>query len=144
MSATADSSLVVALYLPEPSSSLADAACLAVSPPIRLSEWHRVEIACAFQRAVRTGRITAAQAALLWQDFANDITTGRFEIVTVDHSAVLTSALALVFKHTATLAARTLDLIHVATALEWGVTEFLSLDNRQRQVAGAEGLAVVP
>lgn len=144
MSATADSSLIVPLYLQEPSSALADAACLSVAPPIRLSEWHRVEVASAFQRAVKTGRITDAQAALLWQDFTSDIASGRFEIVAVDHAAVLARALMLTQKHTATLGARTLDLIHVATALEIGVTDFLSLDNRQRQAATAEGLNVLP
>lgn len=144
MSATADSSLIVALYLPEPNSALADAACNSVLPPIRLSDWHRVEIANAIQRAVRNQRITAAQAALIWQEFTADIASGRFEIVAVDHSAMLARALSLTQTHTATLAARTLDLIHVATALEIGAADFLSLDNRQRQVAGAEGLNVLP
>lgn len=144
MNASADSSFIVPLYLPEPSSVLADAACNAVPPPIRLSEWHRVEIASAFQRAVRNNRITAAQAALLWQDFSNDIAGGRFEIVAVDHAAVLARALVLTQKYSVTLATRTLDLIHVATALELGASIFLSLDNRQRQAASAEGLKVQP
>lgn len=144
MSATADSSLIVALYLPEPNSALADAACKALPPPLRLSEWHRVEIANAFERAARNGRITAAQAAQLWQDFTADIASGRFEIVAVDHAAMLARALALAQKHTAPLGTRTLDLIHIATALEIGAVDFLSLDNRQRQAANAEGLNVLP
>ena len=144
MSATADSSLIVALYLPEPNSVLADATCKSIPPPIRLSAWHQVEIANAFQRAVRNNRITATQASLLWQDFASDVANGRFEIVAVDHESALARALILTQKHTATLSARTLDLIHVATALEIGVANFLSLDHRQRQVADAEGLNVLP
>ena len=144
MSATADSSLIVALYLQEGNSPLADAACAAAPRPLYLTDWHRVEIANAFQRAVLNGRITAAQAALLWQDFTNDIALGRFEIVAIDHAAVLARTLALTQKHTATLGTRSLDLIHIATALELAVTDFLSFDTRQRQTASAEGLNVIP
>lgn len=144
MSATADSSLIVALYIPEPGSALADAACNSLPPPVLLSEWHRVEIANAFERAVKKGRITAEQAARLWQDFESDIASGRFEIVAVDQEAILARALALTRKHTAILGTRTLDLIHLATALEIGAADFLSFDNRQKQAAKAEGLKVGP
>jgi hypothetical protein len=78
MSATADSSLIVALYLAEVDSARADAACAAVPPPILLTDWHRVEIANDFQRAVKNGRITHAQAAQLWQDFTDDGNAGPF------------------------------------------------------------------
>lgn len=144
MSATADSSLIVALYLAEVDSARADAACAAVPPPILLTDWHRVEIANAFQRAVKNGRITAAQAEVLWQDFTNDVTAGRFEIATIDYEAVLTRTLALTQKHTATIGTRSLDLIHIATALEIEVADFLSFDHRQRQAGSAEGLNVLP
>ena len=144
MSATADSSLIVSLYLPEPNSALADAACNSMPPPIRLTDWRRVEISSAFQRAVKNGRITAAQAFLLWQDFENDVASGRFEVVGVNHSSVLARALVLTQKHAATIGTRTLDVIHIATALEFSATDFLSFDNRQRQAASAEGLMVLP
>jgi predicted nucleic acid-binding protein len=39
---------------------------------------------------------------------------------------------------------RSLDLLHVATALEIGAMEFLSFDDRQRRTARAEGLNVLP
>ena len=142
MSATADSSLIVAIYLAEVDSARADAACAAVPPPLLLTDWHRVEIANAFQRAVKNTRITAAQAAQLWQDFTLDIAAGRFEIVALDHAAVLARTLELTQKHTATTGTRSLDLIHVATALEIGAVEFLSFDHRQRQAAVAECLNV--
>ena len=144
MSATADSSLIVALYLAEGDSARADAACASVSPPILLTDWHRVEIANAFQRAVKSGRITQGQAAQLWQDFATDIVAGRFKVVSIDHAAVLARTLVLTQEHTATTGTRSLDLIHIAAALETGATEFLSLDHRQRQTANAEGLKVIP
>lgn len=144
MSATADSSLIVALYLNEADSACADAACACVAPPIRLTDWHRIEIANAFQRAVKNGRITAAQATLLWEDFTDDVATGRFEIAQVDHTTVLARTLILTQKHTATTGTRSLDLIHIASALVIGATDFLSFDYRQRETASAEGLNVLP
>jgi predicted nucleic acid-binding protein len=144
MSAMADSSLIVALYLNEADSARADAACASVAPPVRLTDWHRVEIANAFQRAVKNARITREQATLLWQDFTEDVATGRFEIIKVDHAAVLARTLILTQKHTAKSGTRSLDLIHIASALEIGVTDFLSFDNRQRDAAKAEGLKVLP
>ena len=144
MSATADSSLIVALYLAEVDSARADTACADVPPPIQLTDWHREEIAHAFQRAVKNGRITAAQAELLWQDFTDDVTAGRFEIASIDHAAVLSRTLALTQKHTATTGTRSLDLIHIATALEIEAADFLSFDHRQRLAANDEGLNVIP
>lgn len=144
MSATADSSLIVALYLNEANSALADAACASVAPPIRLTDWHRVEISNAFQRAVKNGRITAEQAELLWQDFTTDVLAGRFEIVAIDHATLLTRTLALTQKHTSNTGTRSLDLIHIASALEIGATDFLSFDSRQRETATAEGFKVRP
>jgi len=144
MSATADSSLIVALYLAEADSARADATCASLPPPILLTDWQRVEIANAFQRAVKNGRITDAQAAQLWQDFSTDISAGRFQIIAVDHAAVLTRTLALTQKHTATTGTRSLDLIHIASALEMNTSDFLSFDYRQRQAGTAEGLNVLP
>jgi predicted nucleic acid-binding protein len=144
MSAMADSSLIVALYINEADSSRADAACAFVAPPLRLTDWHLVEIANAFQRAVKNARITPEQAKLLWQDFTDDIALGRFEIVQVDHAAVLARTLTLTQKHTATTGTRSLDLIHIASAIEIGATDFLSFDHRQREAAKAEGLKVLP
>jgi predicted nucleic acid-binding protein len=144
MSATADSSLIVALYLAEVDSARADAACAALPPPILLTDWHRVEIANAFQRAVKNGRITSTQAAQLWQDFTDDVTAGRFQIVAIDHAAVLTRTLTLTQKHTASTGRRSLDLIHIATALEIKAADFLSFDHRQRLAASDEGLNVIP
>ncbi len=144
MSATADSSLIVALYLAEVDSARADAVCAAQLPPILLTDWHRVEIANAFERAVLSGRIAAPQAAQLWQDFSEDVNAGRFRIAAVDHQAVLGRSLILTQKHTATKGTRSLDLIHIATALELGADTLLSFDDRQKKAASAEGLVVLP
>jgi predicted nucleic acid-binding protein len=47
-------------------------------------------------------------------------------------------------KHAATEGQRTIDLLHVALALEAGAKTFLSFDQRQRKLAKAAGLKVKP
>ena len=47
-------------------------------------------------------------------------------------------------KHAATEGQRTIDLLHVALALECGAKTFLSFDTRQRKLAKAAGLKVKP
>lgn len=43
-------------------------------------------------------------------------------------------------RHTAKLGARTLDILHVAMALELGAPAFYTFDRRQSRLAQAEGL----
>jgi hypothetical protein len=47
-------------------------------------------------------------------------------------------------KHTAVLGTRSLDLIHVATAIVLGAEQMCSFDRSQWKLALAEGLAMIP
>jgi predicted nucleic acid-binding protein len=47
-------------------------------------------------------------------------------------------------KHATKDGQRTIDLLHVAIALECGAKTFLSFDKRQRRLATAAGLKVSP
>jgi predicted nucleic acid-binding protein len=47
-------------------------------------------------------------------------------------------------RHTLRAGHRSFDVIHVATALALGSTQFLTFDERQRRLAMAEGLEVNP
>jgi hypothetical protein len=71
-------------------------------------------------------------------------TRAPFQIVAIDHAAVLARTLALMQKRTAATGTRSLDLIHIATALEIEAADFLSFDHRQRLAANDEGLNVIP
>jgi predicted nucleic acid-binding protein len=47
-------------------------------------------------------------------------------------------------RHTAKLGTRSLDVLHVASALILGPDSFFSFDERQRELARAEGLILQP
>jgi predicted nucleic acid-binding protein len=57
--------------------------------------------------------------------------------------ATLRSAAGISRAHAPALGCRTLDLLHVATALELGLRIFVTFDDRQKQLARAAGLKVV-
>jgi predicted nucleic acid-binding protein len=63
--------------------------------------------------------------------------------VALDLDAVIGRATALAVAHTERLGARAIDLLHVASALALESEVFLTTDDRQAQLAMAEGLKVV-
>jgi predicted nucleic acid-binding protein len=63
--------------------------------------------------------------------------------VMLDTEAAITRAASLSTAHTERLGARAIDLLHVAGALTLESELFLTTDNRQAQLAKAEGLKVV-
>lgn len=62
----------------------------------------------------------------------------------LEHGAYLRRALDLSKRHAAETQCRTLDILHIALALEIDTPYFLSFDRRQRQLAQAVKLKVLP
>jgi predicted nucleic acid-binding protein len=63
--------------------------------------------------------------------------------VALDLDAVIIGATALATAHTERLGARAIDLLHVASALALESEVFFTTDQRQAQLAQAEGLKVI-
>jgi predicted nucleic acid-binding protein len=83
---------------------------------------------------------TTAQAALA--KFNSNIASGAIVIVPVDWADVASIGERLSSQYTWTRGYRGFDVLHLATALHLGVTEFLSFDAKQKELAEAEGLMV--
>ena len=73
-----------------------------------------------------------------------DIESGILGVISCDWAAVHAEAERLSAKHTAEGGHRSMDILHVATALSLGAREFLSFDRDQARLASAEGLTVKP
>ena len=73
-----------------------------------------------------------------------DLLSGVAVIAVCDLLAVLRQADELSKRHTISEGYRSFDILHVATALHLGAKKFLSFDQRQRTLAGAEGMTVKP
>ena len=73
----------------------------------------------------------------LWE---SDLLSGSVKLIPCDLDAVLRQATAIARAHTAAGGHRSLDILHLATAVHLGAKEFLSFDQRQIALAKHLGL----
>ena len=133
--AYADSSLLLKLYLLKPETPAALAALSSFAGSVIFTPLHRLEIVNAIRRK---------QALKALQTLRADLRSGFYLQPPLDWAKVFQRSHRLSRKHASKLLVRSLDLLHVALALELGTNEFLTFDDRQRQAASAEGLKVIP
>jgi predicted nucleic acid-binding protein len=92
----------------------------------------------AFRRSISLEKAEAAQVL-----FEADFAAGHLEQVDLLWRGALNRAAELSRIHTPKLGTRSLDVLHVACALELKLRHFVTFDNRQRQLARATGLRIV-
>ncbi|CAN5606450.1 hypothetical protein BH20VER1_BH20VER1_01040 [soil metagenome] len=138
-----DTSSLVALYYPEEKSELVAAHLQRHPMPLAFTALHEVEFTNALQlklfRRTATTKALAATLGLL----RADVQSGVLQQVQVSWPVAFTTAARLARVHSRSLGTRTLDLLHIATALAVKATEFITADERQAQAAMNEGLDVV-
>lgn len=141
----ADSGLVVSLYRPTENLSTAARRAVKQAPgPVVLSPLAMLEIRNALNMSIRRGEIGTSEREAVIADILRQIETGFFCMAEVSQAEVYAKAAELSDRHTPKLLTRSLDLMHVATALLCKAKRFLSTDTRQRAAAKAEGLQVKP
>ena len=84
------------------------------------------------------------EGAQMLADLRSDLSGGLLQIAPVDWAKVMSTAEQLSAQHTRKGGHRGFDILHVATALELGVKEFLTFDARQSALAKAVALKVKP
>lgn len=141
MSAYADTSTLVSLYVLDANSVRAAAQIKSAELPVLLTLFNEVELTNAFQLRLFRKEAVAAQIRAAQNLFEQDIESGIFEIRALS-SAVFDRARRLSEKHTARLGTRTLDILHVAAALVLKADTFYTFDASQAKLARAEGLIV--
>jgi predicted nucleic acid-binding protein len=72
----------------------------------------------------------------------SDVKAGALHLAAIDWADVHQHAERLCLQYTRRGGHRTMDILHVATALHLGATEFLTFDTNQKKLAEAEGLQV--
>jgi predicted nucleic acid-binding protein len=93
--------------------------------------------------AVHRGLMETANAAAALLDFQTDVAEGRLKLVDTLWRRTLDLATDLSDRHTARLGTRTLDVLHVASAVTLETKVFVSYDKRQRALAKAVGLRLL-
>jgi len=139
-----DSGVLVKNYCFEANSPAAVALLLAESPPLPLTHFQETELKNAFRLKVFRREIYAAEMRAALANLDQDIREDRLVRPNYSLTAVFRRAEDLSTAFAATTGARTLDILHVAAALEIGSGKFVSFDERQRAIAKKAGLKVAP
>ncbi len=103
----------------------------------------RTEIINAICRVGFLGHLDSSAMAEALGDLEADFAQGRLQQADILWRAALDRAADLSRRHTPKLGTRTLDVLHVACALELQSRRFLTFDHRQQQLARAEGLRLI-
>jgi len=150
VSTFAETSFLFAFYFPRAVSEQAVVKMQSLPAPTQISSLVRYE----FQQAVwfevwrrANGHLYGlnppdAQTGLAAFDL--DLQQGLWDIARPDWENVIVRAQRLTLSHTPRYGMRALDILHVATAQQLAVTEFLTFDANQRRIVVAEGFAASP
>jgi predicted nucleic acid-binding protein len=141
--AYADTSFLFSLYLRDANTAAATAYVAKHEPELILTPWQRCELRNAIRLAVARGNTTPELARQALADIADDTAAGDLVETTLVWPDLYQTAENLSEAHTSNLGVRTLDLLHVAAALNLGAHTFLSFDVRQFALAMAAGLNFV-
>jgi predicted nucleic acid-binding protein len=139
-----DSSFLVSLVSNDARSADAAAYMARAAEPLLFTPLHRIEARNALRNAAGRGEITESERRAAFHRIDEDLREGLWIHAPVGWTDVFRRADELSEKHAATEGQRTIDLLHVALALESGAKTFLSFDARQRKLAKAAGLKVKP
>ena len=136
----ADASAVLKLYLHEPESRAMAAWRARLRGPLPITLFGRVEIVNGIGLALARGFLSQSvhKAALTALD--DDCAQGRVVLADISWGVALRLADEISRKRTPALACRTLDILHVASAVTLNCRHFLTFDARQRKLAEATGL----
>ena len=142
--AYADSSFLVSLFRQDDNQEAAQAYMARQRPVLGFSAINRVELRNALRNAESFSQMTTDDRRAAFRQLDEDLRGGVLVHVPVNWTDVFRRADELSEKHATSDGQRTIDLLHVAIALECGAKTFLSFDKRQRRLAKAAGLKVKP
>lgn len=138
MTTYADTSFFVSLYLPDRHSEEAQRRTLE-RPGLWLTPLHRAEWAHAIAQHVFQRTISPGESQQVYRAFERDRRLGLWVETGVPEMAFEICA-ALARRHVARLGVRTLDSLHVASAMELKAERFWTFDVRQAKLAEVAGL----
>jgi predicted nucleic acid-binding protein len=138
LSIYADTSFLVSVYVPDRHSSATDQR-MASRPRLWLTPLHSAEWIHAVERQLFQKNLSLDRAQQIYIEFDRDRESGVWVQVALPETAFVVCC-DLSRRYTARLGNRTLDTLHVASALELKASSFWTFDERQSKLARAVGL----
>jgi predicted nucleic acid-binding protein len=141
--AYADTSFLLSLYLYQSNSSLALKAVGGLEMPMLITGLGELEFRNAlglhvFRKEMTEERAESALAKLLVNISSGGVRSVPLPLAAFDEAARVSR------KYTRQLGTRSLDVLHVGSALSLSASRFCTLDEAQRRLAKAVGLTVLP
>ncbi len=143
MIAYADTSFFASLYGRDANSELAIAEFRAAGIPIAITPLSEFEFANALEGRLFRREITARNSRMSRGAFHTDLSSGAL-IRQALPAALFDRAVTLASRYTSRYGTRSLDVLHVACAIELGASIFFTFDRRQHRLARAARLRVRP
>jgi len=137
-----DTSVIVKLYIREEYSRGASAWLKKNNEAVPLTSVHELELINAIHHKQFRAEITPDETHLIMSRFESHETSGIYYRPQLDWSAIFSHAIDLSKMHSAELGSRSLDILHVASALSMNADRFLTLDDRQTRIAARAGLQI--
>jgi predicted nucleic acid-binding protein len=141
LSVYVDLSFLVSLYVTDQHSAVSRQRVL-IAPSLWLTALHRAEWAHAIAQHVFRGELSAREANQMHQQIEQDQSNGIWMPADIPENAFDTCE-DLGRRYGPKLGVRTLDSLHVATALELKAERFWTFDDRQQKLAKIVGLQIL-
>ena len=135
-----DTSVIVKLYIKEEYSQESSNWLKENNEAIPLTSFHELELINAIHLKQFRAEITSDETRLILSRFEEHEKSGIYYRPQLDWSAIFINAIDLSKKHSASIGSRSLDILHVASALSINADRFLTLDDRQTRLAALTGL----
>lgn len=138
-----DTGLLVKLYAQEANTPLVLRLVSSLSGPILFTSFQEAELINALHLKHGRGELPEADLEKALANLAGDMRSPMFRRQSPDWNRVFAGTVRLSTAHAAKTLCRTMDAIHVATALQLGAKEFATTDKKQTALAIASGLKVL-
>ena len=137
-----DTSVIVKLYFKEDYSREASDWLKANNEAIPLTKFHELEFINAIQLKQFRNEIKPEESDNILSKLEEHEKRGIFFRPLLDWSAIFNNAINMSRKHSSIAGSRSLDILHVAAALTISTDRFLTLDEKQSNLAGNAGLKI--
>lgn len=137
----ADTSFLISLYTPDANSSRA-AKMMGAKPMMLLTPFGELELLNALELRGFRKELSHREVKRARDAFESDRDGGIFSLQPAP-TLLYEVAARISRRHAFRLGARTLDILHIASALILKVEAFYTFDERQRDLAKAEGLRII-
>jgi len=134
-----DTSVIVKLYFKEEYSRDTSNWLKENNEAIPLTSFHELELKNAIHLKQFRAEITLDETRLIMSRFEEHEKSGIYYRPQLDWSAIVIHAIDLSKKHSASIGSRSLDILHVASALSINADRLLTLDDRQTKLARSPG-----